>query len=901
MPITIKDSSDVMVALPWNYIHSGRGLTANSQLYQNIQDVKVINDTVVFLTNNISLSSGLSNITEDKGLAWNSYYTVYDYCVSSKDSVDIRTQQPITYPQFLISVPLQTEKFNILELKTVLYDNILWNNDSQNKKYVSLDYGNNQFNFDGDFNINYYQNKELKVFKSDTVTDFTQEMNIFTIPLSSTDFIEYGAIGGSSPECSDNIFWDTDEYTCREINAGLFNGTLRCSWLSASPNICGNVDYVWMDRWETGIIPNSATEFPNIDNTRKYIDLPSSIQIATNESYTYKRYGSEYNNEYAGNLIQTAVFTLSSQDSDIIDPIGNINIINNGVTVNEEIFSFDNAAYLELQNTVGFNELVSYTIGIGMKKPKWSCGKTHQLIGNYYKGGKGIFYNSGGFSAIISAANTDGNINGFNHQLFKIFDKDLEADTGNPVTITEIQTDLDFSRWILDNTNHIIYKLEIDNILTEKIILPDNSDIISMAVDNNNRLFVLDTFNRTISGFNPDGTLSTTVTGIDRSNKAISFDLNNTLLYDNAVKIVVDKNNDIFSAHGSSIYKNGNRLFPIGNKISDILFDKNNNLWISDDTGIIKIINTDGILIKTIQIPNQYKNELTKTLFGMNIYDETTQCESEQIWVLMICSKALLRYDLDYNIVGIDNLGTVSSSGGCLSNSEFVIKGDFSGYDINRRIHIEDGEYISSTNPHITAKAKLRGFCGEDINVILNHPAKDLSPDKWHYFALVHDYDTKKFELIIDGEIVDSVVITENYENLNNSTSAYFIGTSSGKIGTENEERGLAQENFAVDVFNATIWDYPLDSWDINSLFNIKANEFSDMYYAMPVQPKNACETVKRFHIFNIPGQRSNKFNLVISGMGLEDDTKIIAENYIQEIIKGIKPANTDLHNIIWR
>lgn len=900
MAITYIDSDTALIPLSWNYVHENRELTANETLYKDIQDVKIINNTVVLLTNSDTLSSKVSNQKNDMGIPWNTRYSYYGHCIDEKESVDIASQDILDKSQYLIFIPFKTENFNILEMNKVKYDNDIWLNDTTGKKYVSFSYGNNQLSYEGNFVINYSTTKESLIFESDKITPFTQINDMASFYLSDSILIELGAIGGSCPENSDNIYWDQTGYRCFPYVGGNFNGSLKCSWLSASPSVCTGVDYQWMERWEVGEIPDDDPEYPNLDNTTRYIDIPSDTTIQSNETYLYNRFGPERNKEYYQTLLDSSIFSLTVDSETIYDSIAGTKIVNSGVTLSDNDLVFDGSSFLEIKNNVGMNALGSYTFGIGVKKDNWLCGKTHQIFGNYFKGGKGIFFNSGGYSSIITFGSENGIVHGFNYQIFKIFEKDMYLAIGENVTIDEIQTDSDYARWILDNTNHRIYKLEIDDVLTDKIILPSTSSIISMAIDQNNLLYILDSSTQTISYYSPAGDLLGTLDDIGGNNAYITFDLENNLIVESSTKIVVDKNNDIYSVRGSSVYKNAIRWFPLGNRISDIIVDKNNNIWISDETDLIKIVNSDGFLVDTIRIQTNI-SEKEKTFFGVNSFNNKTNCESEQIWILTSCSRTIIQYDLAYNLLDIIGIDEILGKRSCFDSTKFVIRGDFSGYDINRKKQIVNGEYITTFNPHITAKIKLSRICGGDFDITLNYPAKNLGNDQYHYFAIVHNYETKEFSLVIDGEIVDSARINGEYQNLNHFTSAYFIGTSSGKIGTENEERGLYDENYVGLVYGANVWNYPLTSWDILSLYNFKANKFNPLYWVKNIHPKNVAEKITKFHTFSVPGHRSNKFNLVIKGLDIPDTTKLIAEDYIRSQINNIKPAHTELNTIVWQ
>lgn len=894
--LTYKNST-FLTALTCNYVNYNRGVSPTSDFLKNIQDIKVANDTIILLTKSIELSSALD--TGD--IPWVSRYTRYPYSVNLKETIDGEITTLLPASQFLVTIPLNTMAFNLMELNTTKLDDQYITYQSDGKKYVSLSLGENQKTFSANLILNSYQNNSGIKIKSGAITEIIQQDNMEEVELNSCQLIENGAIGGSNPDISDNIIWDASGYVCDPPINGFTNGSLLCSWLSAGPNNMGETEYIWMDRWETGKVTQPSYNFPPMDYKIRYVDLPSQIGIVSHHHYFYKRFGKDDNTDYANNLMNRGVFHLISDNGDFRDQTERIPVTNKNIIDTENGFEFSGDGYIEIRRNESLNSLPSYTLGVGVYKTDWKCGKTQQIIGNFFRGGKGIFYNAGNQSSIISIPSESGKVFSLNYQMFSIFEKDLKESTGvESIDITEIHTDLDMSRWILDNHNHKIYKLDIDDTLSEVITLPENSNIVSMAIDNGNMVYVLDNTNRAIYGYTSSGDLYTTIDGIDRFYNCIGFDLNNELLYQSATKILVDKSNNIFIAKGSSIYKNGLKFYPVGNTIIDFMIDKRNNLWITDDSVYVRVVSDEGKLVHKIKLQGKHHSETNKILTGINGFNTSTNCEIENILIFNVCNKSISIYDINYNFLGEVYLIDILGQRNCIDTSPFVLKGDFSGYDINRRNNIHKGEYISTFNPHITAKIGLSEFCGNDMNISLSCPINGIGNKKWHYLALSHNRSDKTFELIIDGEIVDNMTIEQNYQNKNALTTSYFVGSNSGKIGTENEERGISNEYFIGRIRDVCIWDYPVDCWELNTIYNTYAGQFGDLIWIKNVNQQLHQEEIKKYHIFNPPGMKSNKFTIRISGTNLSYADKTIIEDMIKDEIAKIKPAHTELYSIVW-
>lgn len=915
--ITVKNitsfTTSPLDSFGFSYINQNRelsALSANESTYfknyltlNNIKDVSVKDKTLIYLTDQIDLTDSIKYNTvqyPDFHNHLTSQYVEYDNCLINSTSVEEKTNTEYSDSQFLLFCPFETQKtendflFNILELKNTAVNNYHYTDEIVNI-YDSISYGNNQLKNQGNMVLVSNTEKDVTTFLPDKKTEFTYDISLVNSNL--TEFIECGAIGGSSPNNSDVIWVSNYGYTCDPDIPGENDGNYICSWLSANETLCGQTSYAWMDR-----------KF-DTTNTSLIYDEPSTTLLIGGKTYIYERMGEKKNTKNIQTLESNATFLLST-DEDFFpdDAKDNINIINNGVLYSSESFLFDGNSYLELQNNELLNQLNSFTISTFIKKEKWCCGENGQIIGNYYKGGKGIFYNTGNYSSIITFPTDSGLIYGVNSDTFKIFEKNLnETLTYDDFRITEIQTDTDLARWLMDNENHKIYKLDIDNVIISQINLASNTDIGCMAINpSNNVLNIIDTQNHRLSSFNPDGTVRD-FTNISKKINYVSFDLNNVRNLDTATKVLYDKDNNKIKALGSSIYRNDERIYPVGNRIVDILIDKNNHIWITEESNIVNIINTNGLLIKRIEMDSKYKSDPEKNIVSVNNYDSNKGCENERIWIIGNCNKTITIYDLDGNFIEEKDLMKILGKGSCFTLGNLVLKGDFSGYDINRRLNIVDSEYISTKNPTITAKMRIERVgtgsnCGLDATIYLHYPICHFDKNnKDYHIAITHDHQTKEFRLLVDGEITKKTTINYDYVLLNNRTTPYIVGGSSGKINTENSERGRTNGYFVGELYKTSIYDNALSSFDILSLSNEKEKKFEELNWIRTTDKKIKTEMINKYHIMNLAGLKSNTFNIRIKNFGdVSDDLKLYIESQILKEIAKIKPSHTDVNSIIW-
>jgi hypothetical protein len=917
-------SSAGFESLTPEYINKNRGVDdLGSILFENVYDFTVANDSIYLLTAPIALSA----VFDTPSLTSNGF-DIVDYYYDPTDqenltNLTISTRSPIPTSQYLVSMPLETLEgssidFNVMGLKT--YKTPAYNFDYSKENFNSRIYSTLNFppkHLQGIEEPKLCYSSEVVdyLFPADQKTLFypiaTPKSGLSATNIEDYNFIEFGAIGGSSPQNSDQILVEQYGYPTH-TNSGADaarNGELLCVWLSAD-SLDVTANYAWMERWfdpdTAGALGDAVISSKTSGSCSKGIwDIPTSESITPKQKFIYNRMGLNRHLACIEAEADNLLFSIDQWTTNLTNDGGFLGELVNYEFENSEVFELDGTTYgyIPIQNEFIVNDEIS--ISVDAYKDDWLEGKTVQLFGNFYEGGLGIFYDTGIGSPIITIGGNNGKVYSLNEDLIRIFEKDImtTAALSSVSDIDYVVTDSENSRWLYDSANNKILKLDIDDIFLESISLSSNSNIKKMEIDSHDQLYVLDDANDELTVYDKNAVF---VSSLSTTDTMFTLDNDDNVITTIANYFDIDSEGTLYKVISQNLYKKESggewlSLFHFPSKVTDLKLDSDDNVYVVyDGNKIIKIGKDERIKFHK-ELFDTSKLEKESVLRVGLIKRVVDNIDTTFVIVLFGNYEFIVILDSNGNIVGRKKFRNILITDRCRTNGIDAI-GDFTGYNVSRKTKkMFNGEGISTSNPAITYKIYLKDQDGLTQKYEYSTPAKHLYSG-WHVFGMSYDRSESKISYFLDGRLLASESLTRSTSLDFNTSSPFLIGANSGKIGTENDERELVGKQFFVGkIDHAVLYTKAYDEFFMNSLAERRLNRSSDMYWVANSDETSYVEEIDSFFFNRRNLPKTNNFNLNIRNSGITDPAlREYIEESIRASIKRVKPVNTELLGINW-
>jgi hypothetical protein len=825
------------------------------------------------------------------------------------------------------NIEKDTFDVNILTLKnsqtpenyTAYSDNYI-NNDYYNyRNYQKIYSGSNQEKGNDKISLGYDSYTSQVKLKAGSITYFHIPYNIYPytqININDTNLAEKGAIAGSHPLQSDKIFKKKAGY----LNSSNFGnasdentGQFLCAWLSGSSDKL--LRPIWVDRYYNPQIltPSQALSsqepqiifyndsFSNLVNSLStnviLFDKMSDVYLEPGTLFAYHHLGQIYVQNYVNlnnsKQIQNGLINFYENGSDIIS------------TIKENEFNFQGNEYSISTSLSSIYNNNQFTLSFDLYNFNWSKDFANQIIGNYIQDGFGIF-NQNAITPFIYF---------WNNKILYVYNTDL-------VLLKQIQYESNIKG---------IFRLE--NLLDYYIILQNNK-IYRVSTDNAINYAatsvaslsnVLNTFNTPNSGFilTQQVPFSASILSYNFSNNIITDLTHSSLVHTlcslplSAMSTIDYYNNNLYLTNSSTTQRvsgslfyidnlyqikrwdlNNNTIYPYfsaANQVYTFNVDKNNNFWIIyGDT----LTNTsyNRVTNFTISLSNQpytnlnidFINELSNGNFDYNA---------------LVTSQLQILTSNQYNI----KTQKISLSGD-IKNTSYISNINSSLNNINPA----NGSYLRRevdsvyTNSNLNIRARLRDTVVPSTNIDINLIYQSLSAlgMGYHNFCIKFDGNVGLLGLYIDGVFVDQNLFEPNRYVLGNLTEdSFLIGTTpfyEGMILTQatNQPNNFNMGN--VKLKNLRIYDSVLSDFDILMLGNYN-RVVSDMVFDIPCGKRSYIDEIDCVFKFDVPGSKSQQYNLVIKNTGISDrNTQILIEQRLKNKLIQIAPGYTQLNIIKW-
>lgn len=911
-----------------SYFNSNRMLSATTVALTGINDVTINEDTLFYLTDKKTIKNIFTNNKSTTALSLtanypfnissydlgmdNSKFVKYYFCPSNIEYSknlnfrEVENDKKINHVMFSnFKTDEDSLNFNIFNLKNAMTPYYEYDSSGTDlRSYHKIYTGNNQRTGYKNMYLGYSSDKIELTFKEDDTTYFHYPYNGISVQLSAANLIEQGSKPGDIPLNSDIIGIDQFGY-CNHTPSGPIsrnnNGNFLCYWLSGS-NDCGCVSK-WMSRWYD---PNTVTQGDALiesgtSNCQYVWDTDAIHEFIPNVRYYYNRYGNTRNGQLVNSLSSDLVLHYDTWANTVNDISNNGN--NGYITDYDKTtssFNLDGTVYCYTPPSDSIlttdNE---FTASICINSDNWCCGKNAQLLGNYHYGGWGIFYNTGMNINLITVGDADGFLYSFNINSQRVFEKDLnKANEFVNKSVDYIVTDLDGMRWIADNVNKKLYKIDVDDLIVKVVDLPMSFNIKQLQIDNSNQVNFFEGNANAIITHDEDGNWVSSITAPTSAN-VFEFDFDGNIQYSNGNEMAINSDNDIFKIHGCNLYKNSQIIYHFSSYITDLKIDKSDQVWITYCGDRLVKLNSKGELLYNVKITDILENE-TSTKITLTSEFGYTGCDRDYVWMIFENESYIAKIVPETGeLLDLIEMQHAIKSRNC---AKFVLKGrgDISGYDINRKFNYNNG-IISPTNPALTYKVKFIDSCNKKLFKYAHINICELSND-WHVAAISYDRFSEKLRFFFDGCIYQEYDIDIKWKLDYNQVSPIIIGGNSGKLGSENIEKSILLEEYWVgEIDDVRLYNKALSPFSVRAIADLKLKNFNDLVWNITINEKSYIEQVERFFMSKKPGHISNYFNLKINGLNsINSDLKLLIESAIKNSISEFIPANTKLKDIVW-
>jgi len=187
-------------------------------------------------------------------------------------------------------------------------------------------------------------------------------------------------------------------------------------------------------------------------------------------------------------------------------------------------------------------------------------------------------------------------------------------------------------------------------------------------------------------------------------------------------------------------------------------------------------------------------------------------------------------------------------------------------------------------------------------NLTLDYDVSQLPPG-WHNFSFVFDGLAGKVIYYIDSIKVNEKNISKNSLLYYEYMSPLLLGATTIKNTSLNDLVGIEDGyKFVGKVSDLRIYNKSFIQSEIEQLYfsNSKSINRGNLNWNISVGERNYVEKINHFFKYQLPGSKSNYYNINIHNLKVSGRIKKLIEESIQNNINTISPYNTFLNKINW-
>jgi hypothetical protein len=821
--------------------------------------------------------------------------------------------------------------------------------------YWQIYTGSNQENGYDDIYLGYTSNSTKLVLRPDRETEFQYSPASPRVPLSSSNLVQSGSIAGDHPLTSDRIYGLSINYknmlppVSQPVSFFRETGTWLCSWLKGTQN----GQKKWMDRYY-----NSAYYTTNealsgdylkynerLDPSKPYIyDVESTLVLEPGARYKYFRQGIKSSQEFVSYLDYTSetkngaktlhINRWGSSTATDLSKYENDGIIINRNTNQPDPFSYSlyGSNHIIFPSTSDLLETQRLTVSMWLNVDNWSEIYGWQIFGNYYDGGWGLINDSGQISPLLTI---------IENQELRSYNINYRAGLTDSYSLTSENIRRpknsnfewvfrlpDFSYWVVDTGNFCAYRFDSNGKLlnTDSDNIKKNiTQIDQVLLDRNMNLVVFDSEENIILRINQLGKYVSLTEGINKPR--IDFRSDGSLVKCDSGLGIIDNNDDMWEIVGENLYfcnnyESGNKQYyetreikaHIG-KCQSICCDSENNLWfITKDNFLIKYNTSKDTFDVNKKLLDDFVDKCQMTdesypychigIIRTSASEFYKDCRDFQKKLYdVICVADTINFKLYFfqttgQLIKRVDLRTYIQNEDIRFQTywKFAAKGDFTGFDYIRK-------YNNPYQRKMTWKLKTSDHLQENFeNVFLDYDVSNL-PVGWHHFSMTFDGLKGEANFYIDSINVKKKTFSKNSLIFYDYFSPLLLGATTIKNTSLNDLVGIEDGyKFIGKVSDLRIYNKSFLQSEIEQLYfsNNKSISRGNLNWNIAVGERNYVEKISHFFKYQLPGSKTNYYNINIHNLNVSSRIKNIIEESVRENINKISPYNTFLNKINW-
>ena len=529
----------------------------------------------------------------------------------------------------------------------------------------------------------------------------------------------------------------------------------------------------------------------------------------------------------------------------------------------------------------------------------WHNQATHHIISNGQRGGWSLEYDNGYNTTHFFAVDNAGHILEVNEDGKVCRDLSLP---GASAPTKVVQTP-EMYTWILDQglwkgSKHI-YKIDYNGNVDRIVVIDASKVPLDIAISKEDELLV--NFSDGVVKYNADGTLVGSVSTVGSLGNTLVLKSDGSVSCVDAVNSCVHRGGFIWHTPDNiSLYatdETGVAVLKSSDTIIQDIKSTENYVWvlchdrlqrwvsfISPQTGY-----TDFKI--DLEYPLSTTDQTHKR--GIIVTNEFTTTNADYVWIVDPDESKMVKYDVDMNV--IDTVMYDVFPNQLLTD---VIHGDQSGYQWYETFNAyTDGERTEKIRFNVHLKGSSDAVAKKYSCTI---PTTQFPANEWHMFTAGINTSAGVLDLSLDTVLRDSVSIPSKPIFLKYETPMLF-GVSTGHVQAFPEELdGLSRRYHNGSIDALRIYKTQLDKDSRWRLCMLKYH-FGDMIWNMNIDIHSYVEEIVKFFKFKMPGQKSQFFNIKISGHSISDPAlRLVIEGVINDTIQKISPLYTYLYKIIW-
>lgn len=362
---------------------------------------------------------------------------------------------------------------------------------------------------------------------------------------------------------------------------------------------------------------------------------------------------------------------------------------------------------------------------------------------------------------------------------------------------------------------------------------------------------------------------------------------------DDILKLVLSKDAECGLLYTKNIFRRktiGNNIYNLPLEIFDKITTYNTTIANENKPAIFRVSETSE---QWIRIKDIYTNSKTSFTLG---YENIQGNNTTVIFFLNNKDKYLYKLDTQCNVLDCINLlpGFNRKVAPSIDLATTQFNRLYTLYDWQRKfkyLTYENGYALRVNFNTITPDLNKKEY-----TLVYN---KNLTDNEWYHISFTLNKQNSIATLFINGLPVDTVSTAQDEALYYDYSSNICLGSRMGRLKSLNNELSTNKNVFKGQIDDVKIYNFSATVNNI-ALQVLSKYKIPPLFWNITTRSTSFLEQISRYYIHNLPGFKSNIFNLYIANSKITGTNKARAENSIRQNINELIPANTTLNDVIW-